>query len=68
VEILMTRYGGPPTWVSKQNEAILRADTDRISSELEQMKRENAELRKELETAREALRKCEKRLSEEEIQ
>jgi hypothetical protein len=60
----MSYHGGPPSWVSKQNEAILSADADRINSELEKTKKENSDLQKELEIVREKLRECMKKLDE----
>ena len=60
----MSNYGGGPSCVNKQNEAILMAETSKTISELEKVKKERNELREELEKTKAALRKCKKRLGE----
>ncbi len=60
----MSRYGGSPSWVSRQNEAIMKSEVDRINSDLDKAKRENAELQQEIEVLRKKLKECESRLDE----
>ncbi|MHA1881933.1 MAG: hypothetical protein ACTSUO_02685 [Candidatus Thorarchaeota archaeon] len=50
---------GPPSWVSKQKEAISRVESDKIHSQFLKVEKENKGLREELERVKEKLKKCE---------
>ena len=58
----MSFHGGAPFWVHRENEALLRADTNRLQTRVSQLETENSELREDLERIMRKYEECKKQL------